>query len=319
MQGTPWDRYMSATTHPALEPGAREKFLEAGKIAREARELGVSLIQPGAQLREVIETVEAFIVAQGAGMAFPAQTSRNECAAHYCPSPTDRMVYEPEDVVKIDIGVEVDGYVADNAQTVYLGEKPHYQKLIEASRAGLDAAIELVADGVQVREISAAIEAAIEANGFAPVSNLTGHGVARWKVHCQPQIPAVPDRHDDFVLREGMVIAIEPFSTDGRGIVHEKGRGEIFMMVREPRKMKQIDPDVYAVIEKMNGLPFARRTFGALPKEAIETTLARLMRTGCLSVYPPLNDPDPKVRIAQTEHTMIVTGDGADVITRDCF
>lgn len=307
---------MSATTYPALESEAREKFREAGRIAREARELGVSLIQPGASLREVIETVEAFIVSQGAGMAFPAQTSRNHCAAHYCPSPKDPTVYEPEDVVKIDIGVEVDGYVADNAQTVYLGEKPEYHKLIEASAAGLAAAIRTVADGVQVREVSAAIEAAIDAHGFRPVSNLTGHGVARWKVHCEPQIPAVADRHDTFVLREGMVIAIEPFATDGKGIVHEQGRAEIFMMMREPRKFKQIDPEVYAVIEKMNGLPFARRTFGALPKVDVETTLTRLLRTGCLSVYPPLNDPDPKVRIAQTEHTMIVTRDGAEVTTR---
>ena len=307
---------MSATTYPALESEAREKFREAGRIAREARELGISLIQPGASLREVIETVEAFIVSQGAGMAFPAQTSRNHCAAHYCPGPKDQTVYEPEDVVKIDIGVEVDGYVADNAQTVYLGEDPHYHKMIEASAAGLAAAIQTVADGVEVRKVSAAIEAAIESHGFRPVSNLTGHGVARWKVHCEPQIPAVTDRHDTFVLREGMVIAIEPFSTDGKGIVHEQGRAEIFMMMRDPRKFKQIDPDVYAVIEKMNGLPFARRTFGDLPKDAVETTLTRLLRTGCLSVYPPLNDPDPKVRIAQTEHTMIVTRDGAEVTTQ---
>lgn len=307
---------MSATTLPALEPEAREKFREAGRIAREARELGVSLIQPGASLREVIEEVEGFIVSQGAGMAFPAQTSRNHCAAHYCPGPRDETRYEPEDVVKIDIGVEVDGYVADNAQTVYLGEKPQYHKMIEASAAGLAAAIDTVADGVEVREISAAIEAAIEANGFRPVSNLTGHGVGRWKVHCAPQVPAVADKHDTFVLREGMVIAIEPFSTDGKGLVHEQGRAEIFMMMREPRKMKQIDPAVYERIEAMNGLPFARRTLGGMPKDAIETTLARLLRTGCLAVYPPLVDPNPQVRIAQTEHTMIVTRDGAEVITR---
>ena len=136
-------------------------------------------------------------------------------------------------------------------------------------------------------------------------------------MHCAPQVPAVADKHDTFVLREGMAIAIEPFSTDGKGLVHEQGRAEIFMMMREPRKMKQIDLAVYERIEAMNGLPFARRTLGGLPRDAIETTLTRLLRTGCLAVYPPLVDPDPKVRIAQTEHTMIVTRDGAEVITRD--
>lgn len=307
---------MSASSLPALEPEAREKFREAGRIAREARELGVSLIQPGTKLREVMEAVEGFIVSQGAGMAFPAQTSLNACAAHYCPSPKDQSEYSPNDIVKIDIGVEVDGYVADNAQTVYLGDDPADHKLIEASAAGLDAAINTVADGIEVREVSAAIEAAIEAHGYRPVYNLTGHGVGHYKVHCPPQIPASPDKHDTFVLREGMVIAIEPFATNGKGQVYEKGRAEIFMLMREPRKFKNIDPAVYDVIEGMKGLPFARRTFQGLPSDAIETTLARLLRTGCLAVYPPLVDPDPKTRIAQTEHTMIVTADGAEVITR---
>lgn len=315
MRGSIWDRNMSATTLPALEPEAREKFRAAGRIARDARELGCSLIQPGALLREVLEQVEAYIRDQGAGPAFPAQTSRNHCAAHYCSSPTDQTVYEEGDMVKLDIGVEVDGHVADNARTVYLGDDPRYREMVDASAAALAAAIETVADGVEVREVSAAIEAAIEARGFRPVANLTGHGVGRWKVHCQPQIPAVPDKRDTFQFREGMVVAIEPFATDGRGTVHEEGRAEIFMLVREPKKMKQIDERAWAVIEGMNGLPFARRTFADLPKDAVETTLARLLRTGCLAVYPPLVDPDPAVRIAQTEHTMIVTAGGVEVIT----
>ena len=130
-----------------------------------------------------------------------------------------------------------------------------------------------------------------------------------------PQIPASPDRWSDAVLEPGMVIAIEPFATDGKGQVHEAGRAEIFMMQKAPRKMKGIDPAVWEVIEGMNGLPFARRTFVDLPAEAVEATLARLMRTGCLMDFPPLVDPDPATRIAQTEHTLLVHEDGVDVLT----
>ncbi len=306
---------MSANLTPALEPGALEKFREAGRIARQARELGISLIEPGVLLREVVEKVEDFIRQEGGGPAFPAQTSRNHIAAHYCSHPSDPTVFENEDVVKIDIGVEVDGYVADNAQTKYLGEKKEIHKLVQASADGLAAAIETVGPGVKVKEVSAAIEEAIKAHGYRPVYNLTGHGVARWRVHTAPQIPASPDRGDRFELQPGMVIAIEPFSTDGRGQVTEHGRGEVFMLRKPPRKMKQIDERVWQKIEAMNGLPFARRTFGTLPKADVEATLARLIRTGCLSVYPPLVDPDTNVRIAQTEHTMIVTEDGCEVIT----
>lgn len=275
------------------------------------------MIRPGASLREVMEAVEDFIAAQGALAAFPAQTSRNECAAHYCPSPTDDTRYEEEDVVKIDIGVAVDGYVADNAQTVYLGTDPRYQRLVAASKAGLEAAIRVAGPGVSVTRMSAAIEEAIEGHGFRPVYNLTGHGVARWQVHTAPQIPASPDRHHDAILREGMVVAVEPFATDGRGQVHEKGRAEVFMVVREPRKMKGLDPEAWGVIERMNGLPFARRTFGSLPREVVEATLARLLRTGCLTAFPPLVDPDPTVRISQWEHTLLVTDEGVEVITAD--
>jgi methionyl aminopeptidase len=306
---------MTTTLRPALEPGALEKFREAGRIARLARELGVSMIEPGAKLRTVMEAVEDFIRAEGGRPAFPAQTSRNHIAAHYCPSPEDDLVYQAEDMVKIDIGVEVDGYIADNAQTKYLGAKPFYQGMVDASAAALAAAMDIAGPGVEVRKISAAIEEAITSRGYTPVYNLTGHGVARWKVHTAPQIPATPDTYGHDTLEEGMVIAIEPFATDGRGTVHEQGRSEIFMMHREPRKMKGIDAAVWKQIEAMNGLPFARRTFLNCTAEAIESTIARLLRTHSLMSFPPLVDPNPEARVAQTEHTMVVTADGVEATT----
>ncbi len=306
---------MRVTELPALAPEAREKFRAAGRIARAARELAVARIQPGARLEEVLLAVEDYIRSQGAGMAFPAQSSRNHIAAHYCPRPGDPLRYEAEDVVKVDIGVEVDGYVADTAQTVYLGENPRYRTLVEASAAGLRAAIGAARPGGTVHAMSVAIEQAILAHGFRPVWNLTGHGVGRWCVHCAPAVPAHPERGQKDVLRPGMVVAVEPFATDGAGQVHETGRSEIFLLERAPRKMKDVDPEVWAAIERMNTLPFARRSLGPLPPAAVDATLARLLRIGCLAEYPPLADPDPKVRIAQTEHTLMVTETEIEVIT----
>jgi methionyl aminopeptidase len=303
------------TEFPARDPEAREKFRAAGRIAKAARELAVARIRPGVRLEEVLLAVEDFIRAQGAGIAFPAQSSRNHLAAHYCPRPGDPLRYAAEDVAKVDIGVEVDGFVADTAQTVYLGEDPRYHNMVEASAAGLQAAIAAAGPGVAVRDVSAAIEQAILAHGFRPVWNLTGHGVGRWCVHCAPSVPAHPERGQRDVLQPGMVVAIEPFATDGNGQVHETGRSEIFLLAREPRKMKDVDPAVWEAIVKMNGLPFARRSLGPLPAVAVDSTLARLVRIGCLAEYPPLADPDPKVRITQTEHTLMVTETAVEVIT----
>lgn len=308
---------MERSAPPALDPAAREGFRAAGRIASAARRLAIERIVPGARLLDVMTEVEDFIRAQGGGMAFPAQTSRNHIAAHYCPRPGDPTVYEKEDVVKVDIGVEVDGWVADNAQSKYLGEDPRYHRMVEASAAGLRAAIAAAGPGVRVREVSARIGEAIGSLGFKPVWNLTGHGVARWTVHCAPSVPAYEDERQKDVLVPGMVVAIEPFATDGGGQVHETGRSEIFMLEREPRKLKDVDPAVWEAILAMRGLPFARRSLGPLPAEAVDRTLARLARIGCLAEYPPLADPDPRARVAQTEHTLMILEDGVEVITAD--
>ena len=149
-----------------MDAHALDCFRKAGTIARDAKLLAASLIKPGAKLADVMSAAENYILEQGAGIAFPAQTSRNEIAAHYCPGPNDQTVYVAEDVVKVDIGVEVDGYVADNAMTVYLGEKPIYHDMVQASADGLAAAIAIAGPGVKVNDMSREIENAIEAKNL---------------------------------------------------------------------------------------------------------------------------------------------------------
>lgn len=308
---------MPALARPALDPAAAEKFRAAGRIASEARRLGLSLIRPGVPLLEVMTRVEEFIRSRGGGPAFPAQTSRNHIAAHYCPPPGDATRYEAGDLVKIDIGVEVDGYVADTAASLHLGGDPRYRAMVAAAEEALAAAIAAAGPGVPVSALSAAIEQAIVGRGFRPVHNLTGHGVDRWRVHTPPPVPAVPERLGDVTLQPGMVIAIEPFATDGRGQVYEQGRAEVFMLARPPHKLKGLDPEAWRVIEGLRGLPFARRSFPApISAAAVEATLGRLLRIGCLVPYPPLVDPDPSVRISQAEHTVLITGTGREVLTQ---
>ncbi len=301
---------------PAERPEEADAFRAAGKIAGQARKLGASLIQPGVRLEEVVLAVESFICEQGAGIGFPAQTSRNHVAAHYCPRPGDPSVYLDDDVAKLDVGVVIDGYLADTAQTVYLGNDQNIKNLVEASSAALSAAIAVAGHGVPVRDLSKAIEATILQHGFRPVYNLTGHGIARWRVHTPPSVPAAPDPGQKDILQAGMVIAVEPFTTNGKGHVHDEGRAEVFMLSREPRKMKGIHPEAWAVIKQLNGLPFARRSFeNRLSPDDLDASLMRLIRTGCIAAYPPLVDPDPQVRIAQTEHSLLITREGAEVLT----
>lgn len=297
-----------------VDSHALECFRKAGKIASECREWAKDAIRPGVAIRDVLETIEQKIRDHGAQPGFPAQSSRNHVAAHYCSSPEDAQTYETNDCVKVDIGVHVDGYIADTAATVDLSEDGRWKSLIDAARHALDAAIATVREDVPVGELGGAIEQTILAAGHQPVRNLTGHGLGRWKVHTPPQIPNYAERGGG-KLRRGMVFAIEPFATTGRGYIRELGKAEVFMMVRPPTKARSIDREVLRAIEAWRGLPIARRYFTSLDRDAVEDALLQLARQGSLVRYPPLVEEDGSM-VAQYEHSLYLGPDGVEVLTR---
>ncbi|MCI0587993.1 MAG: type II methionyl aminopeptidase [Planctomycetes bacterium] len=296
-----------------MSAGDLEKFRQAGRIASAARDHGAALVKPGARLRDVLEAVEAEIGRLGGEPAFPAQSSRNHIAAHYCPSPEDETRYEAGDLVKLDVGVHVDGFVADTATTIDLGPGRN-GRLREAAEAALSSAIATAAPGVSTSEIGGAIAAAIRAHGYRPIGNLTGHGVGRWQIHCAPAIPNVPDRSRER-LKEGMVVAIEPFATDGVGTVEERGKPEVFRLAGRPKRRDGVDEEVLEAIERIGGLPFARRSLRGFAREAVEASLVALAKAGVLVRYPPLCEAEGK-RVAQAEHTIYLGPGGVEVLTR---
>ena len=296
-----------------MDSYALDCFRKAAKIASECRNWAVDKIRPGVLVRDVLEGVEDLIRERGAQPGFPAQSSRNSVAAHYCSAPGDEMRYEEGDCVKVDIGVHVDGYIADNAASVDLSTDGRWTELVHASRDALAAAIATVEVGVPVGEIGAAIERTIMSAGFSPVRNLTGHGLARWKVHTAPQIPNYGERGGGRI-KEDMVVAIEPFACTGRGYIAEKGKAEVFMMVRPPRKAKGLDRGVLKAIEGWRGLPIARRYFTEFDSDVVDDTINKLAKQGSLMRYPPLVESDG-VMVTQTEHTLYVGPDGVEILT----
>ncbi len=296
-----------------MEAHALECYRKAGKIAAQCREWARQAIQPGVEVRWVLETIEAMIRERGGEPGFPAQSSRNHVAAHYCSPPLDDMRYQDGDCTKVDLGVHVDGYVADTACTVDLSKDGRWTPLIKSSADALAAAIAAIGDGVPVSDLGAAIERTILAAGYNPVRNLTGHGLGRWKVHTPPQIPNYPETGGGR-LKAGMVFAIEPFASTGRGYITERGKAEVFMMVRPPLKAKGLDRDILRDIESWRGLPVARRYFGTRAAELVDDTLSKLARQGCLMRYPPLVEEDG-VMVAQTEHSIYLSASGVEILT----
>ncbi|RLG56859.1 MAG: type II methionyl aminopeptidase, partial [Candidatus Hydrothermarchaeota archaeon] len=189
-------------------------YKKAGEIAKEVLEEGLKKIKPGVKLLEVAEFVEARIIEKGGKPAFPCNISVNEIAAHYSPTAWDERTFEKGDLVKLDIGVHVNGYIADVAKSIDLGNKGENKKLIEASEEALKNAIDMIKPGVKTSEIGETIEETIKGFGFVPVSNLTGHQLQRWRLHGGMFIPNVKIRGGE-EIKEGDVIAIEPFATNG--------------------------------------------------------------------------------------------------------
>lgn len=296
-----------------MEAEALESWRKAGRINSECRAWAAEAIKPGVTIQSVLEGIEERIYEKGAAPAFPAQSSRNHIAAHYCTGLDERQTYEVGDCVKVDLGVHVDGYIADSAVTVDLSDDGRWKNLIQASRDALNAAIALVEPGRKVSDIGGAIERTIVGAGFQPVRNLTGHGLARWKVHTGPQIPNYGER-GRAVLKEGMFIAIEPFACTGEGMIRDEGRSEVFMLVRPPKKAKGLDKGVLAAITSWRGLPIARRYFREFDPVAVDATISALARQGSLMRYPPLVEK-AGVMVAQTEHSLYLGPDGVEILT----
>ncbi len=292
-----------------------DKLRASGRISATALAHGRKMIVPGARIEDIQRAVEAKIRELGGSPAFPAQTSRNHIAAHYCSPPGDPTVIRAGDIVKLDCGTQVDGYVTDNATTVDLRDGEN-SLLCAASRMALENAIAVMGPGVSLTEVGRQVESTIGSLGFKPVRNLCGHGVARYTIHCAPSVPNYADAKAGR-LKANMTIACEPFASDGKGMIEVDGAAEVFMLKRDVRPKDNLPADVGKAMEQSEGLPFARRDLerwlGTLQRG--DAALKLLQKKDLVDEYPPLCEK-PGVRIAQFEHTIFISETGAEVMTR---
>ncbi|HTY43645.1 MAG TPA: M24 family metallopeptidase, partial [Patescibacteria group bacterium] len=154
------------------------KILKAGKIASEVREYAKSFIKPNMKLLEIAEKIEEKIKKLGGEPAFPTNLSINEIAAHYTPSHNDETL--AHGLLKVDLGVHVDGWTADIAFSIDLEASSLNKKLIEASESALKKALEISKENVSISEIGRAIQKTIESHGFSPIINLSGHEMEQY-------------------------------------------------------------------------------------------------------------------------------------------
>jgi methionyl aminopeptidase len=290
-----------------LDDETVEKYRRAGEALRTVLDEAAAMIEPGVTHLEVAEHAEERIYELADGPAFPVNISIDEEASHSTPSRDDDTEFD-DGMVCLDIGVHVDGYIADAATTVDLSGTP---ELVEAAEEALNVAVDAVGPGVDTGTIGGEIEEVIRGYGYTPVLNLSGHGVEQWDAHTGPNVPnrGVDRGHE---LEVGDVIAVEPFATDGRGKVGEGSKEEIYGLERERSvRNRQARQVLEQVTEEYRTLPFAARWLGV---SRAEMALRRLKQNDVVHGYPVLKEADGRL-VSQAEHTLIVTENGCEVTT----
>jgi len=292
-----------------------EEYIKAGKIASEVRELVRRKDWIGKTVFEICEEVENEIIKRGAKCAFPVNASINEIAAHYTAEPNDPITITDTDLVKIDLGAQINGFIADTAVTVCYD--PKYDSLVQTAEEALEKAMSMIKIGVKVSDIGRAIESTIKQMGLKPIVNLSGHSLGQYTIHAGKTIPNVWSI-GGFSLSGDSAYACEPFVTtsEGGGFVRNGKIKNIFALnSRKKTKNEEADKLLDFIWENFNMLPFALRwiTKQWEEKEA-RSLLDILIKKKAIQAYPILVEIHEQ-RVAQAEHTFIPNETGVTVTT----
>ena len=289
----------------------KEKILKAGQISVEVKKYARTIVKKGVPLLEIAEKLDAKILELGGKPAFPINLSINQIAAHYTPTHNDEKV--AHGLIKVDLGVHIDGWIADTAFSIDLEGTEENKKLIEAATEALNAATKITKLGISTNEIGAAVEEQIKSRGFLPIINLFGHGIERYKVHSGITIPNIDDGRKE-ILGEGQY-AIEPFATSGKGKVHDGPGSNIYIMIGERNVRSPLAREILKFIkEEYKTIPFCSRwivkKFGARAMLG----LRELERNGNLHHFAQLIEVSKK-NVAQAEDSILIEKNKVTVTT----
>ncbi len=290
-----------------------EKFKQAGEIAAQALAYGKDLIKPGASILEVTEKIEHKIIELGGKLAFPINISLNNIAAHDCAHNKDDRKFTDE-IVKLDLGVHIDGHIGDTATTIDLSGK--YTELVEASEQALNNAIKTLKLGVKLGQIGKVIEETIVGKGFQPIRNLSGHSLGLYLAHALPNIPNY-DNNDQFELQNDMVFAIEPFATNGAGMIKETKDPQIFSVKEfKPMRINFARNIMKFIQNNFKTLPFSKRhLLNKFSEAQVNFTLKQLKNMEALKEHVALQEVQGGL-VSQHEHSIAIVDGEVIVLTK---
>ncbi|MCW3996271.1 MAG: type II methionyl aminopeptidase [Candidatus Bathyarchaeota archaeon] len=292
-----------------------EKFHVSGRILRAVREEMKGFVRENMLVLDICEMAENLIRRKGGKPAFPCNVSINEVAAHYTSPPNDTLRVPEGSTVKVDIGVQIDGYVTDTAFTVSFNSEG--KSMAAAAELALKTAIENIHGDITLGTIGNLIEVTVKNRGFKPISNLTGHSVGRYLIHAGTSIPNVSG-FNPTKIKTGEIYALEPFVTlpDAVGRVDDQEQSTIYRLVKaKSTKSSEAKKLLKHIETNFRTLPFAERwLMGVLPADKYKAAFRELLSSKAIMSYPVFVEASKKP-VAQAEHTVLITDEGCEVLT----
>jgi len=288
-----------------------ESYLKAGEIVKKVVAYAREFIKPGMLLIEIAEKIDDKIKELGGDFGFPVNLSLNETAAHYTPGVDDET--KAGGLLKIDLGVSIEGYIADVAFSLDLTKDKKFKEMIELNEKGLDSALSVLKKGTKVNDIGKAVHDVVKDSGFNVVKNLSGHSLGKNNIHAGLTIPNYKNNNENELKG---AFAIEPFLTTGVGEIYEGKPGEIFMLQKEGSvRDSEARKILKFVKENYDTRPFCSRWLVKEGFKRVGFALKVLTQQGILHNFPVLIEKS-KQPVSQAEHSVLITDDEVLVLTR---
>ena len=291
-----------------------EYYKKAGQIVCKVLEKTTLSLHAGIFTLDIAEMTEREIARLGATPAFPSNISVNSEVAYNTPPTDDGAQVEDGDLLKVDIGAHVGGYIVDRATTCEI-ETSNHSKMINAARKALNEGILPIRDGLATSIITEKIESSIKSTGFTPICSCRGHTLEQYALHGKVSIPiCFNGAGGDFTLQAGDVAAIEVFLTNGAGKIITT-RAEIYS-VKMGFNVRDLDIESRNyrsyLVSRYGQLPFALRW---LPGGRAENVcrIDELLKCGALIQYPASIESSGGM-VVHFEQTIAVTKDGCIVL-----
>lgn len=292
-----------------------QNYLKAGEISREIKRSVEARNWEGRSYLEICDFVEGEARRLGGQPAFPCNVCANETAAHYTADIDDPTIVPSSALLKVDVGVHVEGFIADTAVTLCYDES--LLDLTEATKAALNEALKVVKSGARTSDVGKVVDSYARKRGYLPIANLSGHALEQYVVHAGTSVPNVwsPSTAS---FKQDKSYAIEPFLTtrEGSGIVIEGKSQNIYSLVaRKNTKEGDLNDFLEAVWKKCRSLPFTIRWFqDEFAKDKLKGIVNRLINMKLIRSYPVLVEAK-NCPVAQAEHTLAVTSTGFVILT----